>query len=149
MKDKSLFISMMTSTATTSPRSLYPNHYKTFSEQCGTLSNNSNYSLYNNIESKNISTSPQCGTDPLNQVMDVFKECHGEHDSPICGKILTIIISIQLATLIAALPFNGMIVTSFFSKPLLRKKNHNILLFNQAVAELVNLLVTILPNTIS
>ena len=65
-----------------------------------------------------------------------------------CQMKFKIVVSVQLLIVTVALLLNSIIVINFFRRRPLRKKIHNILLFNQAVADTVNCLVYALPNLI-
>ena len=63
-----------------------------------------------------------------------------------CQIKFTIIVSIQLLIVIVALFLNSIIAINFCRRRPLRKKIYNILLFNQAVADIVNCFVFAFPN---
>ena len=79
---------------------------------------------------------------------DVFKQCIANDSHPTCRSIFIGIATIQIIILIIGFSLNGVIICSFYRKPFLRKKNPNILLFNQAVADLVNVMIYVLPKLI-
>ena len=82
-------------------------------------------------------------------VTDLLHDCMADmNDNQICRPLFPIIISIETIIIIVALLLNGTICYSFFMKLLLRKENPTVVLFNQAVADIVNCLVYAFPNDI-
>ena len=87
-------------------------------------------------------------TQNLDTSFNLFEHCLPQLQNSTCNYIFFAIISAQFCTFMVGAVLNSIIITSFLRKPLLHKKNASILLFNQAVADLVNLVVYVLPNTI-
>ena len=82
------------------------------------------------------------------EVNNTFQDCVAEYENTKCQRIFIVIISTQTVISITSLSLNLIIVRSFYRKPSLRRKNPSILLFNQAIGDLVNMIAYLLPNTV-
>ena len=84
----------------------------------------------------------------MDQINNTFKQCLAKSENRKCINIFIPIICVQVLTFSTGLSLNAIIIRSVYYKSSLRKKNHNILLFNQSIADLVNMLVYVFPNII-
>ena len=79
---------------------------------------------------------------------DIFKQCLASYNDPPCRDLFIGIAALQIVIFVLGSSLNTVIICSFYRKPFLRKKIPNILLFNQAVADLVNMMIYLLTKLI-
>ena len=77
---------------------------------------------------------------------DPVEQCLPDHVNKTCSVIFYAVASVQLVIVIAGIILNAIIITNFCRKRFIRSKISNILLLNQAVADLVNCITFAMPN---
>ena len=94
----------------------------------------------------NVEDERQCICDPT---FDVFDDCFLRTTCFSKCKIASnTIVVLQLIIIVTALILNIIICYAYLKNATLRKKNPNLLLFNQAIVDLVNVMIYGLPNVI-
>ena len=84
----------------------------------------------------------------MTKIHNNFIQCYAFTHTNSCVNIFIAISCIQMVIFAVGFTLNTIIIASFFQKQYLRRKIPNILFFNQAVADLVNMTVYLLPNII-
>ena len=84
-------------------------------------------------------------TADMDHINNTFKQCHVAHSNPICVKHFVGIISTQALIFFVGVILNLIVISAYYHKRSLQKKNKNMLLLNQAFADMVNMICYLLP----
>ena len=80
-------------------------------------------------------------------IQNLIGDCNADmYDNKACENVFKGICTFQIVIVLIAIVLNAFICIGFRQNILMRKKNSNILLFNQAVVDLVNCTIYALPN---
>ena len=81
-------------------------------------------------------------------IEDPSRQCMPEMQNSLCDSRFIILITIQILVVFIGLVLNSIIIRAFFSRRSLQEKIVNVLIMNQAVADVVNVTLFGLPNSL-
>ena len=81
-------------------------------------------------------------------IEEPLRQCMPEMQNSLCDSRFSVLIVIQLLALFIGIALNAIIIKVFFTRRSIQEKIVNVLLVNQAIADVVNLALFALPNSL-